>query len=50
MPQLTSASPAADAQHMLQDFLQDAQERREKLARQLGLADEFLALLQARLG
>lgn len=41
---------AADAQHMLQDFLQDAQERREKLVRQIGMADEFLALLQARLG
>ena len=44
-PSVTSA----DARHMLQDFLQDAQERREKLAHQLGMADEFLALLQARL-
>lgn len=40
---------SADARHMLQDFLQDAEERREKLAHQLAMADEFLALLQARL-
>ena len=44
-PSVTSA----DARHMLQDFSQDAQERREKLAHQLAMADEFLALLQARL-
>lgn len=33
----------------LADFRQDARERRARLAEQLGMADEFLALLEARI-
>ncbi|MGO3146621.1 MAG: MerR family transcriptional regulator [Leucobacter sp.] len=45
----TSSSNAdpEGAHQTLSDFRQDAQERREKLANQLEMADEFLALLGA---
>lgn len=40
------ADPAG-ASRALGDFRSDARERREKLARQLSMADEFLSLLDA---
>ena len=46
---LDNASPSSidpeSSYRILADFRRDAQERREKLAQQLGMADEFLALL-----
>ena len=42
----SEGSPGADAQRALEDFRADAQERRAKLAKQLGAADEFVGLLQ----
>ncbi len=42
---LPSSTDPEGARRTLADFRQDAQERREKLAQQLGMADEFLALL-----
>lgn len=48
---LDNASPSSnardDARHILADFRQDGYERREKLAQQLAMADEFLTLLDA---
>lgn len=40
-----SSSSQDEARRMLADFRRDARERREKLAQQLDMADEFLALL-----
>lgn len=46
---IDSASPSGadqeDARRTLEDFRQDAMERREKLVKQLEMADEFLRLL-----
>jgi DNA-binding transcriptional MerR regulator len=48
--------PAADeharsaARQRLDDVRRDAAERRERLARQLGMADEFITLLDGRRG
>lgn len=44
-----SSDDPEEARRALADFRQDAQERREKLARQVGMADEFLALLHAHI-
>ncbi|GGA58117.1 MerR family transcriptional regulator [Pseudoclavibacter endophyticus] len=44
------AAAAADARQSLQDFRADAAQRRATLARQLAMADEFLALLADRSG
>jgi MerR family copper efflux transcriptional regulator len=41
---------AADARGRLEAVLADAAERRERLVRQLGMADEFLELLGDRVG
>ncbi len=46
---LDNASPSSidpeSSYRILADFRRDAEERREKLAQQLGMADEFLTLL-----
>ena len=44
-----SAGSAAPARERLVALLADASARREKLVRQLGMADEFIALLSGRL-
>lgn len=41
-------SASEDAWRALEDFRRDAEERREKLARQLEMADEFIDLLARR--
>lgn len=46
----TDADGRAVARHRLDDVRRDADERRERLARQLGMADEFITLLDARRG
>jgi MerR family copper efflux transcriptional regulator len=43
---VTAAQPDADAK--LQEFVRSANERREKLRTHLAMADEFIALLDAR--
>lgn len=43
-------SSAGGARERLAAVLQEARARREKLERQLGMADEFIALLGGRLG
>ncbi|MGO1926201.1 MAG: MerR family transcriptional regulator [Brachybacterium tyrofermentans] len=48
-----SAAPTeqrSDAREKLEALLEDARVRREKLARQVERADEFLGILRARLG
>ena len=44
----TEAAPTAEHAQRLAAFHDEAVERREKLARQVGWADEFLGLLEAR--
>ena len=46
----TDADGRAAARRRLDDVRRDADERREKLARQLDMADEFITLLDARRG
>lgn len=41
-------SPDADTRAILDGFVKDAGERRAKLQQQLAMADEFVALLEAR--
>ncbi|SKC58460.1 MerR family transcriptional regulator [Plantibacter cousiniae (nom. nud.)] len=42
------ASPDRDTRAILDGFVKDAGERRAKLQQQLAMADEFVALLEAR--
>ncbi|MBK0419927.1 MerR family transcriptional regulator [Leucobacter sp. CSA1] len=42
----SAGSAGANAQRALEDFRADAEERRAKLAKQLGAADEFIGQLQ----
>lgn len=43
-------SSSADGEDALTQFLEDANERRERLVKQLAAADEFISQLRSRIG